>query len=45
VCEEKGIELIIFPRGTSSVEDSAARLKSLLEEKISFKNSINTTNN
>ena len=34
LCEEKGIELIIFPRGTSSVEDSAAKLKKLLEEKL-----------
>ena len=34
LCEEKGIELIIFPRGNSSVEDSAASLKNLLEEKL-----------
>ena len=34
LCEEKGIELIIFPRGTSSVEDSAQSLKKILEEKL-----------
>ena len=34
LCEEKDIELIIFPRGTSSVEDSAQSLKKILEEKL-----------
>lgn len=34
LCEEKGIKLIIFPHCASSVKDSAARIKSLLEEKI-----------
>ncbi|CAG8527293.1 9704_t:CDS:2 [Ambispora gerdemannii] len=34
LCEEKGIELITFPRGISSIEDSAAKIKSLLEEKL-----------
>ena len=34
LCEEKGIELITFSRGTASVEDSALKLKNLLEKKI-----------
>lgn len=34
LCEEKGIKLIIFPHCASSVKDSAARIKRLLEEKI-----------
>ena len=34
LCEEKGIELITFSRGTSSLEDSTARLKNLLEGKL-----------
>ncbi|CAI2183300.1 1149_t:CDS:2 [Funneliformis geosporum] len=34
LCEEKGIELIIFPRDSSSPEDSAVRIKNLLEEKL-----------
>jgi len=37
MCEEKGIELIIFPRGTSSVEDSALKLKNLLDDKLAKK--------
>jgi len=34
LCEEKGIELIIFPRGASSIKDSALSLKKILEEKL-----------
>ena len=34
LCEEKGIELITFSRGASSLEDSTARLKNLLEGKL-----------
>src|SRR4051812_33251000 len=34
LCEEKGIELIIFPRSDSSVEDSALKLKNLLDDKL-----------
>jgi len=34
LCEEKGIELIIFPRGTISVEDAALSMKKILEEKL-----------
>src|SRR5687767_9862506 len=34
LCEEKGIELIIFPRGDSSIEDSALKLKKLLDDKL-----------
>ena len=34
LCEEKGTELIIFPRDDSSVEDSALKLKNLLEDKF-----------
>lgn len=34
LCEEKGIELIIFPRDASSVEDSALKLKNLLDDKL-----------
>ncbi|CAI2167663.1 18435_t:CDS:1 [Funneliformis geosporum] len=34
LCEEKGIQLIVFPRDNSSPEDSAASLKNHLEEKI-----------
>ena len=34
LCEEKGIELIIFPRGASSIEDSALKLKKLLDDKL-----------
>jgi hypothetical protein len=38
LCEEKGIELIIFSRGASSLEDSAARIRNLLENKLVNKN-------
>jgi hypothetical protein len=34
LCEEKGIELIIFPRDASSVEDSALKLKKILTERL-----------
>jgi len=37
LCEEKDIELIILPRGASSVEESAGRIKKLLEEKVKKK--------
>ena len=34
MCEEKNIELIFFPRGTASIEDSTLSLKKILEEKF-----------
>jgi len=37
LCEEKGIELITFSRGTASVEDSASKLKNLLDDKLAKK--------
>jgi len=37
LCEEKGIELITFSRGTASVEDSASTLKNLLDDKLAKK--------
>jgi hypothetical protein len=36
-CEEKGVELIIFPQDNSPVHDSALKLKNLLEEKLTKK--------
>ena len=36
-CEEKGVELIVFPQDNSSVQDSALKLKSLLEGKLTEK--------
>ena len=37
LCEEKGIKLITFSRGTASVEDSASKLKNLLDDKLAKK--------
>jgi thymidylate kinase len=37
LCQEKGIELIIFQQDSSSVQDSALKLKSLLEDKLAQK--------
>jgi len=37
LCEEKGIELIVFQQNISSVQDSVERLKRLLEGKIVHK--------
>jgi adenylate kinase family enzyme len=34
LCEEKNIELILFPRSTASIEDSVLSLKKILEEKL-----------
>ena len=34
LCEEKGIELIIFPRDASSIEESVLKLKNLLDDKL-----------
>ena len=34
LCEEKGIELIIFPRDASPIEGSALKLKNLLDGKL-----------
>lgn len=34
LCEEKSIELIIFPRDASSIEESALKLKNLLDDKL-----------
>jgi len=36
-CQEKGVELIIFPQNNSSVQDSALKLKNLLEGKLTEK--------
>jgi hypothetical protein len=32
-CEEKGVELIVFPQNNSPLHESARQLKNLLEEK------------
>ena len=37
LCEEKGIELIIFQQDSSSVQDTALKLKGLLEDKLAQK--------
>ncbi|MEG7978674.1 MAG: hypothetical protein NY202_01890 [Mollicutes bacterium UO1] len=33
-CQEKGVELIIFPQDSSAVQHSALELKNLLADKI-----------
>jgi hypothetical protein len=37
LCEEKGIELIIFQQDNSSAQDTALKLKGLLEDKLAQK--------
>jgi hypothetical protein len=44
LCEEKGIELIIFPCDASSVEDSALKLKNLLDDKLAKVKNCNNKN-
>ncbi|CAG8574059.1 2323_t:CDS:1 [Ambispora gerdemannii] len=37
LCQEKGIELIIFPQDNSSAQGASLKLKGLLKDKISEK--------
>jgi len=37
LCEEKGIELIVFQQDISSVQDTSLKLKGLLEDKLAQK--------